>query len=238
MSETVLGTGPAGAFHKTHPAADGWRVFQEDCHAKLFSYYLPEFLRTRHPEWIKKMEIMPLISEKTENFAGMTDTGKFSLEEQGWLGAIEITADGREIHYAAHQAAFFNGLFLTDELMILAAAKDTVMLEKVYGELKRFVTDSADARRRIIAVNGPSLPKPDVSWSDIILPENMAEAASRSEGFSMAYVHEIFTNALLLGVSRGEEVNDSHLKTSLAVLKKQFKSSEAKNGLKPAREGG
>jgi hypothetical protein len=396
MNEKIFRAGYVEMFNETHPAADGWLVFQESKHAKLNTGLIPEFLRAKHPDWIKKMTISEVVSENKEH--STRAPGEVRLTPYGWVGAVEIKIGEQEIHFRAYNDAFNNGMWVTDECMFLAAVKDKALLEKFYSELLRFKLEYDEPRRKILGGDGADLPKPKVTWDDIILPGKMAEdlrssteaffkagqrykelglaykrgyifagppgngktlaskiiaaneetafvtiqpsqmrdwgldaafetarqhapsvlliedldrlsnpevvvkilslmdsfdvsegvlviatindinrldaalvhrpsrfdriwefslpaqpqrlamlrklggkhfsheamekTAAQTEGFSMAYVQEVFTNALLLAVSRGEDINDGHLAESLAVLKKQFKSSEAKEGLK------
>lgn len=61
--------------------------------------------------------------------------------------------------------------------------------------------------------------------------KTLAHAAAETKGFSMAYTQELVTNAMLLAVNSGGELQDSHLLTSLAQLKQQFTATAAKDGL-------
>lgn len=68
--------------------------------------------------------------------------------------------------------------------------------------------------------------------------EAMANAASQSGGFSMAYTQEILTNAMILAANDGKTPSDSYLAKSLAQIKGQYKNTWAREGLGREAETG
>jgi len=55
-------------------------------------------------------------------------------------------------------------------------------------------------------------------------------AAKGAQGFSMAYVQEILTTALMCAMNEGKEPSDEHLLKSLGILKKQIRTSQKAPG--------
>jgi hypothetical protein len=399
MTERIFRAGYVEMFNEAHPAAEGWKVYQHDTHSKVPLWELENFITKKHPEWATRMEIMRVVSQAAE------DAGAAEVDYRGWVGAIELLVDGKELHFRRYNDGYHNSLWIADECLALAATKDEEALTRLYSELVKFALEEEDSKANVLTLNRKNFKKPELTWDDLILPGEMAKdlrqnleaffaagprykefnlpykrgyifagppgtgktlsakivssikhisfifaphsqldrpdkvieafaqakkhapavllledldrvaaldpiltqvlnsmddfvvsegvlvittvndinrldpalvnrpsrfdriwkfplpgqperlalltrlgkkhfseaalakTAAETDGFSMAYVQEVFTNALLLAVGAGQEVSDAHLEQSLAVLKKQFKDTGAKAGLKESKSG-
>ncbi|OIO09658.1 MAG: hypothetical protein AUJ52_06035 [Elusimicrobia bacterium CG1_02_63_36] len=166
-------------FRVKHKAEDGWIVFRIDLNSRgVYTPHLPAFLLAEAPQAVVRSDLYYDV--------GWSDGGRRTLlseipwkrrglgfAETGWFGELDLEWRGTHIHYGRYTRQRYQGFSSTDTTWI--ATKDRAAFEDLQRALVRFYRRHFKARKDINIVNGDWIKKPKLSWSDLILPERMAE---------------------------------------------------------------
>jgi len=180
------------SFLHSHPREDGWKIYH--CCTPLvrsfFLRYLLDWLQGKHPESLKASAVgkEPTVQElrgAEEDFQVIeldteSDTQK-ELGSEGWIGSVEIEWKGSAIHFCS---PFMEQCLAHEPLTLIATRSNAALRHLLHGLKEYGLTRERHDNREILVVNGPNLPKPPVSWDDVVLPSGLAEEIrSNVEGF-------------------------------------------------------
>ena len=182
MSKTQNAQDIASEFWNKHPSSAGWRVHRLQWDAEEPGpRVLPAFLREKHPAALLRQRTYTSVSWKDGRTAGrgLTDSSKKSsrLSEDSWCGQIELVWDGKPIHF--ERATLFDR-FHGERHWSFVATKDPEVLENLLGELREFARSFEADHSSIFIISEGHIPKPALTWDDLILPELMKQDIRRN----------------------------------------------------------
>jgi len=188
------------SFLEAHPVEDGWKVYQYDqsLTAQGHLRYLLDCLCDRHPEALKRRfavkdttEALLECLEKTYQPDRSAEWNlQHDLDSEGWTGIVEIEWMGQPIHYYSYEV--FGGMH--PEEINLVATKSNQALSEFQSVLDTYGRERVKAgQRKILVANGRSIPAPNVSWDEVILPPGLREEI-RSNAESFFKGHERYQN--------------------------------------------
>ncbi len=191
MAEAPILSLQTDSFLAAHPPEDGWKVYQYD--ASLTTQgnlrYLLDCLRDRHPEVLKRRFSVRDTTGTLQECLGKTHASdknaewdlQRDLDSDGWTGLVEIEWRGHPIHYYSYE--IFGGMHPIE--INLVATKSNRALTEFQSVVEDYGRKRVKAgQRKILVVNGPSIPAPNVSWDEVILPSGMLdEIRTNVDGF-------------------------------------------------------
>lgn len=179
-------------FKSKHPGKDGWTTFRIDPDSYgTYTRWLPAFLSAEAAGAVTRQDISFDVAwaggRKRTSLSEVPfkRRGK-GLNEEDWLGEIDLVWQGVPIHYARYP--YQEQYRQTESTWI--ATKKRAALENLWGVLVKFRRRHFNSRSEINVTNGGSIKKPRLSWDDLILPGGMAgEIRSNAESFLAAKAH-------------------------------------------------
>ena len=182
MAEAPILSPQTDSFLAAHPPKDGWKVYQYDATLTIQGNlrYLLDCLRDRHPEALKRRFVVKDTTDTLQECLGKTHVPdkntewdlRHDLDSDGWTGLVEIEWRGHPIHYYSYD--IFGGMHPYE--INLVATKSNSALTEFQSVVEDYGRKRAKAgQRKILVVNGPSIPAPNVSWDEVILPPGMLE---------------------------------------------------------------
>lgn len=175
------------AFSKRFPRQDGWRIARVR-NSPFMS--LPAYFRARCPGLRVESNIQVLA--KWQRGAATTrvayDGAPWRRPGDGfavkdWVGEFSFEWQGHPIHLAHYEVRPDYRI----ERQLIAAYKDEASFETLCRRVFRFGRWIRGGRKVIEVLDGRSLPRPKVPWSDVILPAGMAaDIQGAVEGFRLS----------------------------------------------------
>ena len=178
-------------FLETHPLDDGWKVYQHDNSLMTQNHlqYLLDCLRDWHPDALKRRFAVKETTDALQECMGKNAEAdrkaewdlQRDLDSAWWNGLVEIEWKNHPIHF--YSFVIYGGMHPQD--INLVATKSNQALTKFLSIVEDYGQKRIKSgQRRILVVNGPSIPAPNVSWADVILPSGMLEEIrSNVDGF-------------------------------------------------------
>ncbi|MEP6935991.1 MAG: ATP-binding protein, partial [Nitrospirota bacterium] len=185
MSDSMFFTEQIQTFVAAHPHEEGWKVYElpEVWVSKRHAFrYLLDFVRDRYPAALTRRMTAKCITEnellRTPTYAHPADPGtdwdlRHDLDSTDWYGLVQLEWRQHPIHVLSFP--LYSGNCFTPAYYVATKSNDGLrqLAEELdaYGETRRQV-----GSRNIFVVNGDNLPIEPVSWDDVLLPSELAEA--------------------------------------------------------------
>ncbi len=192
MSESRFIYDMGKEFKQNHPAKDGWIIHRIDptTHC-IFTPLLPAFLRTRAPDSIARERIFTAIAWSETKKGKRTCISENPCRKEGagfteetWYGDIDIVWQGSPIHYSSYVMSDRIGWEIP---LVFIATKNKSALENLWRNLRKFYREIMEEGSSIYIISEGPVPRPCLTWDDLILPGNMQEDIRQSvESFMIA----------------------------------------------------
>lgn len=187
INEELDGASFAEAFSKRFPRQEGWRIAM--IRNSPFTS-LPAYFRARCPglrvesniQVLAKWQRGAVTTRAAYDGAPWRRPGD-GIAVKDWIGEFSFEWRGHPIHLAHYEARSDYRI----ERHLIAAYKDEPSFETLCRRVSRFGRWLNGGRKVIEVLDGSPLPRPKITWGDVVLPPGMAaDIRGAVEGFRLS----------------------------------------------------